>query len=242
MIEIGGEYLDLTITARMVGGAYVGPILSWTLATEKVHADREVRRQQQMMDQMPINAMLCDISDFTITYANQTSIETLESIEEHLPIKAKDLVGSSIDVFHKNPAHQRKLLSDPANLPWTTKIKVGPETLDLKISAIYDQDGRYTQALLNWSVVTERVRMADNFETNVKAVVDQVSQAANAMNDSSSILLGSAEEALNQTQTVSAATEELTASAREIGSQIASANELTSQAVEKAQRSKANVT
>jgi len=35
------------------------------------------------------------------------------------------IVGSCIDMFHKNPGHQRQLLSDPSRLPYRTDISVG---------------------------------------------------------------------------------------------------------------------
>ncbi len=48
-----------------------------------------------------------------------------------LPVKVEDLVGQSIDIFHKNPAHQRRLLADPNNLPHRARITIGGEFLDL---------------------------------------------------------------------------------------------------------------
>ncbi len=51
------------------------------------------------------------------------------------------MMGSSFDVFHKNPHHQRNMLADASRLPHRTKIKVGPETLDLRVSAINGPDG-----------------------------------------------------------------------------------------------------
>ncbi|SDG62511.1 methyl-accepting chemotaxis protein [Thalassobaculum litoreum DSM 18839] len=70
-----------------------------------------------MVEVMPVNVMVCDIKTFDVLYANKATIETLRSIEHALPIKAKDLVGSSIDVFHKNPSHQRGMLANEHNLP-----------------------------------------------------------------------------------------------------------------------------
>lgn len=73
----------------------------------------------RMMDSMPINVMLCELKDFRIIYANATSLKTLKTLEHLLPdgVTADNIVGQSIDVFHKAPEHQRRLLSDPSNLP-----------------------------------------------------------------------------------------------------------------------------
>jgi len=89
---------------------------------------------------------------------NKFSTETLRTLQEHLPVKVDDMIGQSIDVFHKVPAHQRKILSDPKNLPHKALIEVGPETLDLLVTAIRDKDGNYMGPMLTWSVVTQKVK------------------------------------------------------------------------------------
>ena len=73
---------------------------------------------RQMLDAMPVNVMTCDLFEFTIDYVNKTSLETLRRLEHLLPRAADDLLGQSIDISHKAPEHQRKILSDPSNLPW----------------------------------------------------------------------------------------------------------------------------
>lgn len=242
VIEIGGEYLDLTITPlKRPDGRYLCPLVTWSLVTEKVEADAEVNRQRSMLDQMPVNAMMCEVKDFKITYANKTSLDTLKGLEQYLPITAAELVGSSIDVFHKNPGHQRSMLSNPNNLPHQTKIKVGPETLDLRVSAVMDRKGNYTYALLTWSVVTRNVKMADDFETDVKNLVDNVASSATELQATSQSMAAAAEEANTQAATVSAATEELSASAKEIGRQVADSASISADGVETVKRSDAQV-
>lgn len=77
------------------------------------------------VDVMPINVMFCDIKTFNITYANQLSIETLTQLEHLIPIKAANIVGTNIDVFHKMPERQRDILRNPNNLPFQTVITLG---------------------------------------------------------------------------------------------------------------------
>jgi len=79
-----------------------------------------------------------------------------------------EIIGRSIDIFHKNPAHQRKMLSDPRNLPHTAQIQVGPEILDLVINAIYDHEKNYTGVMVNWSVITERLKLQKENEDMVR--------------------------------------------------------------------------
>ena len=127
-----------------------------------VTAARKSQDQQaqlrQMIDTAPINLMFCDMN-LIIQYANYASISTLRGLEKYLPITADKLVGSSIDIFHKNPAHQRRMLADPKNLPHQATITLGPETLLLLVSAIYDASGRYIGPMLTWEVITEKVAM-----------------------------------------------------------------------------------
>ena len=81
-----------------------------------------------LIENVPENVMYCDRS-LTIRYLNRRSLSTLKSIEKLLPIAADKVLGSNIDIFHKNPAHQRKILSDDRNLPLKTQIQLGSEKL-----------------------------------------------------------------------------------------------------------------
>ncbi|MEO1490638.1 MAG: methyl-accepting chemotaxis protein [Pseudomonadota bacterium] len=65
------------------------------------------------------------------------------------------IVGTCIDTFHKNPAHQRQMLSNPDTMPMTTEINVGEMQFELNIAAIRDADGTYLGNVLEWVDVTE---------------------------------------------------------------------------------------
>jgi methyl-accepting chemotaxis protein len=57
----------------------------------------------------------------------------------HLPMKVGQMLGQTIDMFPKQPEHQRRLLGDTRNLPRTATIRVGPELFELSVSAMVDQ-------------------------------------------------------------------------------------------------------
>jgi methyl-accepting chemotaxis protein len=247
MIKLGDEVLDLQVSAIMdKSGDYLGPMLSWTVVTEKVKADADAKRLTQMVDNMPINVMMADPNDeFKVIYANQTSLNTLRSIEHLLPIRADELIGASIDIFHKNPEMQRRLLRDPSNLPHKAKIKLGEETLDLNVSAIHDEKGEYIGPMVSWSVVTQQIKLAED----VKHMVEAVSTAATEMLSSSeamaataeetsrqsSVVAAASEEATTNVQTVASAAEELASSIAEIGRQVAESANIAEGAVQEAQ-------
>ncbi|WP_242480665.1 HAMP domain-containing methyl-accepting chemotaxis protein [Rhodovibrio sodomensis] len=209
----------------------------------------------RMVDEMPINVMMCDADQFRITYCNKATRETVAKLQHLLPVGPDQMIGETIDVFHKNPAHQHAILRDPDNLPWHTKIKLGEETLDLKVEAIRDQAGRYVGPMLTWSVITKQMKLAENFETQVMGVVDAVSSAATEMQTSAQSLSATseqtsqqaqavsaaAEEASSNVQTVSSASEELASSIKEISRQVSESSRISAEASDQAQRTNRQV-
>ncbi|WP_249780709.1 EAL domain-containing protein [Bradyrhizobium sp. dw_78] len=127
------------------------------LIAENQRKQQEQYRLLRMIDDMPVAVMTVDPATFNINYVNETSKQTLSRIEGLLPIKADELLGASIDIFHRHPEHQRRLLSNPGNLPHRARIKLGPEMLDLQISAVNATDGSYIGPMLTWSIVTQQV-------------------------------------------------------------------------------------
>ncbi|MFC7047804.1 methyl-accepting chemotaxis protein [Emcibacter nanhaiensis] len=208
-----------------------------TNRTEEVLMHKESERIRRMADFMPVNVMMCDPETLVLTYLNETSIKTLRSLEHLLPVKADDMLGTCIDIFHKNPGHQRKLLADPNNLPYRTKIRLGDETLDLNASAIIDGEGNYVAAMVAWSVVTKNVKLADDFETNVQSLVQTVASSASEMETTAQNLAAAAKQTDTQSTSVATTTEELSASVNEISGQVAHSTRIVDDAVQEAQKS-----
>ena len=96
-----------------------------TIKQELAETKAELATLKQMVDAMPVNVMTLNLEDFTVDYINQTSLKTLVTIEHLLPVKADQVLGQCIDIFHKNPEHQRRLLKDARNLPHTANIQIG---------------------------------------------------------------------------------------------------------------------
>lgn len=221
----------------------------WRAMDELLKTVKESFFLKQMLEVMPYNVMFADPKkEFAITYLNKSALTTLRSVEQYLPIKADKIIGSSFDVFHKDPAHQRKLLSDPKNLPIRTKIKIGPEIMDLTVSALTAPDGSYIGPMGAWTLATHMVRLADEFEANVLSVVEVVNSAVGDMSTAATSLSKTAEdtakrasivatasnEASANVQTVAAATEELNSSVDEIGRQVHHASSIAANAAREA--------
>ncbi|MCU1387712.1 MAG: hypothetical protein JWL72_1050 [Ilumatobacteraceae bacterium] len=119
----------------------------------------EMLRVTQMMENSPTNMMFCD-HDLIVRYMNPALLGTLRKLQAHLPCNADDVVGSSIDIFHTNPHHQRDILANQdRRLPMTSQIAIGPETLELSISAIKDKAGNSIGSMATWTLVTEQLRL-----------------------------------------------------------------------------------
>jgi methyl-accepting chemotaxis protein len=124
-------------------------------------------KSTSLLDLSPSNVMICDPNTFNVSYVNKTCKDTLNSIQELLPngVSGDTIIGQCIDVFHKNPSHQRSLLSNPSIFPYKTIIRLGPEILELNADRMDDGD-----ICLYWSVVTEREQlkiMVDEMPLNV---------------------------------------------------------------------------
>jgi methyl-accepting chemotaxis protein len=137
---------------------YIGAMVSWEVITEKLEMENKASQLTSMMENAPVNIMYAD-TDLILQYMNPASTKTLKTLEKYLPDRVDNLVGQSIDIFHKNPAHQRKILSEPKNLPHQANIQLGPETLDLLVSPIFDKDKNYIGAMVSWEVITEKLAM-----------------------------------------------------------------------------------
>ncbi|MCM8532737.1 MAG: methyl-accepting chemotaxis protein [Lentisphaeraceae bacterium] len=121
--------------------------------------------------------LTCD-PDFSILYANPAAIklftENLEAFKEQFTDFSIDsLIGSKIDQFHSNPAHQRALLADPNNLPFQADVEVGELIFTLNISAMTDTHGRYVGNSLEWEDVTAK-KAAQTQAASLHSMVENV--------------------------------------------------------------------
>lgn len=256
VIEVGGEKLDLTVTAVYDDAhRHLGTMVTWELATERLKMQTEMAQIRSMVENAPINVIFAD-RDLVIRYLNPASIKQLKALEQYLPVPVEQIVGQSIDVFHKNPAIQRRIVSDPRNLPHRAQIQVGPEILDLLVSPIFDQERNFLGPMVTWEVVTEKLaaqqREREMME-NLQNVLAKVAENATAMSSSAeelssvsaqmsanveetssqaNVVSAAAEEVSKNVQTVAAGVEEMGASIKEIAKNATDAARIATSAVE----------
>ena len=138
---------------------------------DQLEKQNNLVRITRMIENAPLNMMYTDL-DLKIQYMNPASTRMMKKIESYLPIKADQMIGQSIDIFHRNPEHQRRLLADPKNLPHTANIRIGPEHVNLLVTAILDRQGQYLGPMLTWEIITEKVE-AQRRETETAAAIEQ---------------------------------------------------------------------
>ncbi len=157
---------------RLAALRMVGQLASDKVA--KLAKQADLNRIKQMVENAPVNMLYAD-SDLKVQFMNRKASETLKRLEAHLPIKVAQMVGHSIDIFHKAPEHQRRILADPRNLPRTTMINVGPEIFELNVNAMVDSGGKYLGPMITWEVVTSKLE-TEKREAEMAADIRAVNQ------------------------------------------------------------------
>lgn len=97
------------------------------------------------LEALGARVMLADPS-LNITYVNAAAMalmrEAAAELKRELPRFDPDkLIGSNIDIFHKEPTHQRRMLA-AMDKPHAATITVGTRKFDLFVSPLADKGAR----------------------------------------------------------------------------------------------------
>jgi methyl-accepting chemotaxis protein len=82
---------------------------------------------------------------------------------------ADKLVGSCIDMFHKNPAHQRALLGDVSKLPARAELKLGTLEFGVNATALVDDEGNHIGNGVEWIDLNERAKYSKQVNKVIEA-------------------------------------------------------------------------
>lgn len=138
-------------------------------------AARTNLRIKNALDNCSTNVMIAD-TDFNILYLNGTVAEMMQRNESELrkvlpQFEARKLMGQNIDVFHKNPTHQRTMLA-ALKTAYKTQIQIGSLHFALTANPIVDAQGTRVGTVVEWDDRTAEVGV----ENAVAAVVQAASQ------------------------------------------------------------------
>jgi methyl-accepting chemotaxis protein len=195
-LKLAGLTFDLTATPVINDkGVRLGTVVEWNDITDELAKQEQERALAQenagikmALDKCQANVMYAN-NDLVITYLNDSVKAMLKAREvklrESLPNFSVDkLLGVCVDDFHKQPSHQRGLLSDLTQ-PYSTQLKIAGLTFDLIASPVIDDEGNRLGTVVEWNDITdelakreEEIRVA-NENLRVKQALDSVT--ANAM-------------------------------------------------------------
>ena len=107
--------------------------------------------------------MIAD-ANLNITYMNPALEELMREAEQELradlpQFRADRIIGSNIDIFHKNPAHQRALLAKLTQA-YDATINVGGRAFDLRVMPLRQGD-KITGYVVEWADAKERLLNID---------------------------------------------------------------------------------
>jgi len=133
-------------------------VASSLFIARRLTRDQETQQQlSEMVGNTSVRLVQADTNG-TIRYMNPASEKTLRQFQHLLPRRVEEIVGGSLDVFPTAPERPWKVLANPDSLPRREQVTLGPEVLDLNISALNDSSGRFIGPLITWDVITDRVR------------------------------------------------------------------------------------
>lgn len=144
-----------------------------TDVTDQKQAARRAQSMLSMIEEAATNFMTCD-KDLVITYCNPAILDMFRRHENEIrrvfpSFDVNKLVGSSIDIFHKDPEHQRRALTDLSNLPMRSELKIGSLEFGVNATALRDTDGNYMGNGVEWVDQNERVKYREEVNKVIQA-------------------------------------------------------------------------
>jgi len=158
--------------------ARLGTVIEWKDRTDEVRKQAEEMRiaeenvrVRQALDAVSANVMIADATNH-IVYSNAAWFEMMRAAEsdvrKDLPsFNVRDVLGKSVDIFHKNPAHQRMLL-EKLTSTYRAQILVGGRTFRLIASPVFGPDQKRVGTVVEWADRTDEVAI----EKEVDQLVD----------------------------------------------------------------------
>ena len=120
-------------------------------------------RRLMSLDALRAKVMIADVH-FNVVYLNPALREFLDEVEDDLKrelprFDMAKMIGSNIDIFHKNPAHQRTILSE-LKQPHSVTITVSSHVFDLLVTPLMT-GGKRAGYVMEWADASERLANLD---------------------------------------------------------------------------------
>jgi len=159
-------------------GKRIGTIIEWYDKTaelaeqeEKAKEAAENARIRQALDNVTTNVMIAD-PDAHIIYMNDSVLKMMRNAEadirKDLPNFSVDkLMGTNIDVFHKNPQHQRNILKD-LKQTYYGKANTGGRSFTVIANPVF-QNGVRVGTVVEWADRTAEIAIEREIDLMVDA-------------------------------------------------------------------------
>lgn len=120
----------------------------------------ESSRVKNALDVADTNVMLAD-EDYNIIYMNHSLVDMMQTAESDLQkelpdFKADELMGKNMDVFHKDPSHQRRILDKATELQ-EQQVEVGGRTIVIKATPVFNDEKQRLGTVIEWLDRTEEL-------------------------------------------------------------------------------------
>jgi methyl-accepting chemotaxis protein len=178
--KMAGVLTDLT-NDRIVDVPYanrgdeVGEIAKATEVFKESIAEKVINlRVRAGLDVVRSNVMLADDS-YNIMYLNGSLKSMMKDAEAEIrrvlpSFDSTKLIGANMDVFHKNPAHQRKMMESLTGTH-ETRIAIGTQKFFLVATAVLDKHGKRSGTVVEWRNETIEKAIEGEVDGLVKAAV-----------------------------------------------------------------------
>ncbi len=188
-IEVGGRTFALVANPVFdTGHERVATVVEWEDISEQLAAEEAERaraeeeralamknaRIRSALDNVSSNVMMADAEN-VIVYANPAVLNMLRvaeaDIRQVLPnFSADNVVGSNIDIFHRNPAHQRSMVSS-LRAEYRSEIEVGVRTFSLIANPVFDSDGERLGTVVEWNDRTAELTFEETVDSTISSAV-----------------------------------------------------------------------
>ncbi|MFT6899315.1 MAG: methyl-accepting chemotaxis protein [Paraglaciecola sp.] len=152
----------------------LGTVVEWLDITHEMEEQRRIARTLEALNGTSTNLMIAD-AERNIIYLNKSVLTMLRRVEsdlrKELPhFDVNKVLGANIDIFHKNPAHQKGLL-ERLQAPYESQIQVGRLYFRLIASPIFDADNERIGTVVEWLDRTSEVNAEEEVSRIVNAAV-----------------------------------------------------------------------
>ncbi len=160
-----GNVQDLTrndLIGDFLRGLYTMEVnLSLDLSLARDDAAKAMRINQAL-DNVQSGVMVAN-TNLEIIYTNDSVERMFKTAEhdfrKHLPnFDVNKLMGANIDSFHKDPAHQRRLLENLKE-PYSSELVIGGQHVNVIASPVINDEGEHIGFVAEWQNRTQDIRI-----------------------------------------------------------------------------------